>query len=35
MGLGHAPQWVKVVAVVVIVALVVGAIGSLLILTVR
>jgi hypothetical protein len=35
MGLGNAPQWVKIVAVVLIVALVVGAIGGLLILTVR
>jgi hypothetical protein len=35
IGLGRAPQWAKIVAVVLIVALVVGAIGGLLILTVR
>lgn len=35
MGLGSSAQWIKVVAVVLIVALVVGALGSLLLLAIR
>jgi hypothetical protein len=35
MGLGGSPQWLKIVAVVVIVMLVVGALGGFIILTTR
>jgi hypothetical protein len=35
LGLGHAPPWLRITAMVVVVMLIVGAIGSLLILTLR
>jgi hypothetical protein len=35
MGLGSSPQWVKVVAIVIIVVLVMSALGSFIVLTTR